>query len=320
MRRFTIRLPVLFAGIFLSAFLICSCATTGQRFVTVPAAQLPPDTAINKEAGHGDWLYVTLHLENGQRLRFLVDTGSPYTILEKSLEPKLGRPFGNVKIPAPWYGIDMKLRTYRSPALYLGNTRLVLGNRVLAGDFQIWSGPHVSGILGMNCLRHYCVQLDFANEEIRFLNPKNLKTEELGEAFPLTFSNGGDPDIPGVDGGARTHPNIHGALAGGTNLDSEIDTGVPGDGALEIKLFEHELKKQKGASAEEYKMTTGQIVTYARFPDVLFAGEVYTNLVLDESPAGNVVGLRFLARNLVTLDFPQGIMCLKQTSIGPPVD
>ncbi|HUA65165.1 MAG TPA: hypothetical protein VME24_04910 [Alphaproteobacteria bacterium] len=178
----------------------------------------------------------------------------------------------------------------------------------------------MSGILGMDCLRHYCVQLNFANGEIKFLNPDNLKTGELGQTFPLTFLSEGDPEVHGVDGSARGHPNIHGALAGGTNLISEIDTGLPGDGALETELFKDELKKQKGASAEEYKMTTGQIVTYARFPEVLFAGEIYTNLVLNKYFAGNVVGLRFLARNLVTLDFPRGMMYLKQTSIGPPVD
>ena len=285
-------------GIIVSLLFLCSCATIHSP--------LPADVAINKTAGRGGWLYVTLHFNDRQGLRFLLDTGSPYTVLEKSLEPKLGKRLGTAEIQAPWYGSKLNLYGYPSPKLYLGNTRLLLGDWILAGDFQIWDGPHVSGILGMDCLRHYSIQMDFANGKIRFLDPDNLKTEELGRAFPLTFSKDGCPCIQGT-------------LIGSSNLISEIDTGLPGDGALEPKLFEKELQKQKDAQAKEYKTATGQAGRYARFPATVFADENYTNLSLAEYPNGNVIGLRFLARNLVTLNFPRRTMYLKQTSNGPSV-
>ena len=287
--------------------LLCSCATTSQSSVVVRAAELPAEAILNRGAGRGDFLYVTLHLQDGEDLQFLVDTGSPYTALEKSLESKLGKRLGSAEIPAPWYGSKLDLRGYRSPRLYLGNTCLLMGDRVLAGDFQIWDGPHVSGILGMDCLRHYCVQLDFATGKIQLLDPDNLKTDELGKAFPLTFSKEG-------------YVNIRGTLEGIEDAVSEIDTGTPSDGALEKKLFQQELQKQKVAVAKEYKTSTGKTGSEARFPNAMFAGGNYTNLTLNESPVGNIIGLGFLARHLVTLDFPKRTMFLKQTSIGPLVD
>ena len=48
-------------------------------------------------------------------------------------------------------------------------------------------------------------------------------------------------------------------------------------------------------------------------------GEAYTNLIVGNGDR-NVLGLRFLARHLVTLDFPKQTMYLKQTRIGPLVD
>ena len=39
-----------------------------------------------------------------------------------------------------------------------------------------------------------------------------------------------------------------------------------------------------------------------------------------DSSGGNTVGLRFLARHLVTLNFPKRMMYLKRTSVGPLID
>ncbi len=51
-------------------------------------------------------------------------------------------------------------------------------------------GRHVAGILGMDCLRHYCVQLDFEAKKVCFLDPKNFPDEDLGKSFPLAYDWG----------------------------------------------------------------------------------------------------------------------------------
>jgi hypothetical protein len=51
------------------------------------------------------------------------------------------------------------------------------------------------------------------------------------------------------------------------------------------------------------------------FAERVWGGQTYTNLLLGNG--GYVLGLRFLARHLVTLDFLNGTMYLRQQSIGP---
>jgi hypothetical protein len=74
-------------GIFLSLLLLCSCATENSIH-----PRLPADVTMNKEAGRGGLVVVTLRLESGAALPFVVDTGSPWTFFEKSQESILGAP------------------------------------------------------------------------------------------------------------------------------------------------------------------------------------------------------------------------------------
>jgi hypothetical protein len=53
-------------------------------------------------------------------------------------------------------------------------------------------------------------------------------------------------------------------------------------------------------------------------PECVWDGRYYTNLDVDVGI--NAIGLRFLARHLVTFDFPNRTMYLKQTSTGPFLD
>jgi len=47
--------------------LLCSCATIHPL--------LPADVTLNKDVARGNVLFVTLRLENGEELPFIVDTG-----------------------------------------------------------------------------------------------------------------------------------------------------------------------------------------------------------------------------------------------------
>jgi len=85
---------------------------------------------MNKEAGRGGRLIVTLRLEDGEELPFQVDTGAPITVFDKSLEPKLGKRLGTTTIWMP--GSDaQKSGIYRSPNLYLGDIPLVTAGSAL---------------------------------------------------------------------------------------------------------------------------------------------------------------------------------------------
>jgi len=83
------------AALAVCLWLLCSCAPLRNRdtdYSIRPA--LPAEVFFNK----GGQIYVTVRVENGEEGLFSVDTGSPITILDKSLEAKLGKRLGTIKI------------------------------------------------------------------------------------------------------------------------------------------------------------------------------------------------------------------------------
>ena len=65
-------------GIFLGLLQLCSLAAADST-----NAQLPTDVTLNKDAGRGSYLFVIVRLERGEMLPFIVDTGTPVTLLAK---------------------------------------------------------------------------------------------------------------------------------------------------------------------------------------------------------------------------------------------
>jgi len=294
--------------------LLCSCATRdSDRPVLAAEAQ------FNKGAGSTDWLYLTLHLENGENLLFMVDTGAPVTMLDRSLEPQLGKRLRATTSRYVWR--EMTGGIYKAPKLYLGKTRLWTSDTVWTADLESTNatGQQVVGILGMDCLRHYAIQLDFAAARMRFLDPGLVAREGLGRAFPLTV----------YPAGASGYVTVHQSFTGTKGVKPLLDTGCLVDGLLEPKEFQLQLREQKAAWTNEFKDFTGFQRCGAFFPKAVFSGETYTNLTFERAPAMkyksrtnylNAIGLPFLARHLVTLNFPQKTMYLRRTDVGPLTD
>ena len=231
---------------------------------------------MNKEAGHGGHLNVTISFD-GEVLPFILDTGAPVTVLDKSLEPKLGKSYGATSI---WLagGTKQKSGIFAPPKLYLGKTPLMPGEVVGTYDFK--GDP--MGILGMDYLQHYCVQLDFKAGKMRFLDSSKLNTNELGQCYPLTFKNG--------------YPRINNSGLTGDNTNLLVDVGCNVDGATD-----------KGTNQFDG----------VYLPECHWNGQAYTDMIVAAVSHANVLGLRFLGRHLVTFDFPHQRMFLKQISVGP---
>ncbi len=278
-------------GIFLSLLLLCSCATKN-----LIRQQVIADVSINKDAGRGNLLFVTLRLENGEELPFVVDTGASGTAFDKSLEPKLGKRLGHDVIGV--WGVKSEIGIYAAPKLYLGGTPLMTDSNIATYDFKQLSslaGRPIMGFLGMDCLWHYCVQLDFNACRMRFLDAGHSNKKDWGRAFPLT------------DHGLGTRPYIQENLFGAKDSGSLIDSGYGNDGWLSPQLFQQWTNHAQPP-------TNGE----ARSPNSVLGGETYSDVHLDHPEnSGNGIGLNFLARHLVTFDFPEQTMYLKRNSVGP---
>jgi hypothetical protein len=273
--------------------------------VSAAIPQLPDPIYINQDAGHHHLLFVTVRLQGGKDLTFYVDTGCPVTVLDKSLTPKLGKRLDIVEI-------FMQPRvqqsgSYRAPRLYLGHSELLTDSNIWTLDLN-WFSTHtdrqIMGILGMDCLRHYCVQTDFKSGQMRFLDPAHLNPAELGQAYPLDLSTNAPYDgwpfirCPG--------------LLGGTNGIVYIDTGDNMDGEVEKNALKgHHLIRV--ASALTKGISGIPIAVPLKQCD--WNGNTYTNLSVGRDRV-NRLGISFLARHIVTFDFPGGKLYLKQISEG----
>ncbi len=298
-------------GTLLSLVLFCSCSSINNSVDDSIRPQLPADVTMNVDAGCGAGLYLTLRLENGLDLLFKVDTGSASSLLvDKSVEPYLGEKCQIKGEIGRWDGSKQNANVYEAPKLYLGGTPLVTAKYILVVDFkqagfsECVRGRPITGLLGMDCLRHYCIQLDFEARKVRFLDDDHLDVAALGQAFPLAFY--GKPQcVPIIE---------HVSLIGERNDSLLVDSGVNFDGALQPRVYAREVRKKRGVVAH------GGV---AVFPECVWDGQTYTNLLLISGPAcydGNSIGLAFLARHLVTMDFPRRTIYLKRNHDGLPVD
>ena len=313
-----IRLVRFVPAIFLVLF--CSCAS--EKSFRSP---LPPEVSLNESANHGAPLLVTLTLDSGENLLFMVDTGSPRTYLNKSLEPKLGKRLGTKSVTWGFYG-KREDGLYLAPALYLNNTRLQPGKQIETDAMGAkYGGAPLMGILGMDCLQHYCIQLDFAKSRMRFLNSDDLKNEDLGKVYRLIT----------VAGGIFTYADVLDQKQVFFRVDSGLVGGV--DMMLKPDLFESEMREKNPFGqantnfisshlrnhSHDFEIGNRPVTAWARLPRLQFGGNTYTNVFVSGDMAEfasheNIIGLRFLARNSVTFDFPNHIMYLKPAYAASP--
>jgi hypothetical protein len=276
-------------------------------FLHSPAPSVFPfEIDMNKDAGRGEWLFTNVRV-GGQELPFFLDTGAPVTCVDKSLEPKLGKRF--FSMPTRTFLFTNASAVYAAPPFYLGKTLLTnLETCVMVMDCSNYSqlaGRPVMGILGIDVLQNYCIQLDFAANKVRFLDDHHLDKSKLGTAFPLKQL---------LNGCYYLDDNLVGTPGPG----SLIDIGDNADGWLVAGTFKQWTHPPATPSPGE-----------AGYPDGMLGGKRYTRLTLRDIGTNtsmapmtdyNGLGLQFFARNLVTLDFPNQTLYLKQTSAGPFID
>ncbi len=286
--------PVIIASCFL---LLVGCASHRPAETQEDSAELklPLETAINPDAGRGNFLVINLRVAGKER-PFVVDSGAGITCVDESVAAELDRPVGTVT--AHHWGEASQQKLYAAPAIYLGSTRLRSGKRVmaLALNFMSIVGQPIEGVVGLDVLKNYCVQVDFTANKLRFLDDSQADKSGWGRAFPIRPLNDKDQ-----------RPAVAGNLFGEEGPHSIIDSGYVGSGWLMPKRFAQWTNHVSAPSPET-----------ARSPNGRFFGEAYPDLMLDRADVeSDGIGVEFLARHLVTLDFPKQTLYLKRTSIGP---
>ncbi|MBU6400252.1 MAG: aspartyl protease family protein [Verrucomicrobia bacterium] len=279
----------------------------------LPVKDLPPEIRLSENARLGvKPICIPLQIGDGGELPFILDTGAAFTVLDDSLAPRLGRRLRTRRNPMAFDPVAGRRSIYAAPELYLGGTRLLTGREISTVAMRGAAYSQAKGILGWDCLQHYCIQLDFEVGKLRFLDPETLQEERLGKPIPLTLK-GELPTIAEID------------LFGEGRQRFVLDTGFSGqfDIMLASNFFERVMWRRKPDWTNAV-MNLGFAVCPAVYcPELPVGGESYSAIGLGEiGVAGpmhragvkGVIGLHFLARHLVTLDFPKRTLYLKRTT------
>jgi len=263
----------------------------------------------------------------GKEYLFQLDTGCSTILFDISLRDKLREPKGTCKVKTP-AGTVGSSELFDAPRAFLGP--LSLKGTVGVVDLQPISSFHKTrrhGVIGMNFLKDYCVQMDFDKGLVSFLKskpdrgifsflrPSTNKHPEWGERISIRYESGsGIPHIA--------------AKADGVNLDFTIDTGyvhligqpdLPvshSSGALESRVL-NKLRSKIHFEPGQSVRTTGKgkesfdsdkAAVVSRFS---IGALEYKDAVFREG-GESVLGMPFLSRHLVTFDFPNRKIYLKK--------
>jgi predicted aspartyl protease len=256
----------------------------------------------------------------GKEYPFVLDTGSTTTVFDKSFRDKLGKQFMWPTRGRGPEGRTFKVEWYRydGPDPYVGPLKLEDTSLIRVHDLdQVVSGEKrdFQGIISMEFLAKYVVQIDFDNKKVTFFRGKkdsgllpSLGSEEnrhpeWGEPIPLK---------------KRLLHNIRyvrGTVLDDTPVDFLVDTGWLSVDSLKSRIFDkiHSQQNSHRESGDAKSSSTGlSIYSIINQVENFSVGSFeYKNHVFRRS-SESVLGLAFLQRHLVTLDFPNNVMYLKK--------
>ncbi len=248
--------------------------------------------------------HIVLPLTVGQhKILFALDTGGSITELDDSLREVLGKPVRTHKSLTP-NGPAVQ-RTYEAAKIYLGEHELQTGKSMACADLsgvRKVTGRDIQGILGMDVLSHYIIQVDFDEGGLSFYSPELRPDRKHGVAVSL--------DFPSDSHGCPTVA----ASINDTAVRFVLDTGLTSVDCdrrlIQQLLAKHELGT---AASSQCTMTLGGVRTSYIYYLRRFSieGFHHQNVACLQGTC-NLLGLAYLSRYKILFDFPRRTMYLKK--------
>ncbi|MHC4584016.1 MAG: aspartyl protease family protein [Planctomycetota bacterium] len=232
---------------------------------------------------------------------FVLDTGSSLTVFDASFRHELGAATKIVETQTAANSIIVEL--FDAPEAFLGPLNLQDCGEVACFDLRLLSsvlGRPISGIIGMNFLREYTIQINFDEGILSFIQPMGADKSDWGRGLAMNC------DLAGC-------PRITGRILDQINIDFLIDTGANASGYLEHKIFRKILTDTGSKTSKVLVQTASGIqkLRETRIEDLSVGSLKYQNLIFSESK-GSRLGLSFLTRHIVTFDFPNSRIYFKK--------
>lgn len=256
----------------------------------------------------GDFILLPVDFK-GKEYSFVLDTGCSHTVFDSSLKHELGD-VKRIERGLTAGGL-MAYEMHDAPAAFLGPFNMQDCGEIFCEDFRMLSyiqGKRISGVIGMNFLRKYVVQIDFDKGVLSFLELVEKPNAHWGKEMVINYYRLGIPQITG---------NIGGSI----KVDFIVDTGDNTTGALERRVFERVLAEKNTKTFEALFATAFGIVRNkeARIDRFSIGSFEYQDLIFGEGIFSRL-GLSFLSRHLVTLDFQNNRIYLKKGSDFKKID
>ncbi|MHC4085882.1 MAG: aspartyl protease family protein [Planctomycetota bacterium] len=284
----------------LLSFLIFAggCADEPERTSDPPANQKVLAEFIIAKGGDPILLPVTF---KEKEYLFLLDTGSSHTVFDTSFKHELGE-VKSVK-KGLTSGSPILAEFFNAPEAPLGPLNLKESGEIACVDLHMLNlvlGKKVSGMIGMNFLRKYVVQIDFDKGTLSFLQPMEEQHPDWGIELAMKYESLGWPQITGP-------------VLDDIEVDFVIDTGANSTGGLDSNIFEQTLSENELKTCEILFATASGVIRKRemRIKSLTVGSLNYADLIFGEANMSHL-GLSFLSRHIVTFDFPNSRMYLKK--------
>lgn len=250
-------------------------------------------------AKRGALAVVDVSMEQMNR-RFVIDTGASPLFLDKSLCEKL--PLRSVRDLVTAGGVR-RFVLFETPAFHFGGIDVPNGLDAASLDFGMLStgfGSRLDGIIGCDVMKRFVVQFDSDAGKLRFLRTSPM---DAGAEFALLFDEMKVPKIELL-----------------TAVGAEkfvVDSGNYGELTTTGTLF-RKLVKAGVVTNRRERLTTSAAATTLREEGQLRELKLgvfeHKELSIHQSDV-NTIGNEYLARFVVTIDFPNKVMFLRPSKL-----
>lgn len=242
-------------------------------------------------------ILIPVHIGSKEYL-FAVDTGATWTVFDSSLRSHLGEQVDRA-VRAETGNAEFEAKSFRAPtdvkvgSLPFSDGDIVCENLALLREH---TGSPIYGFLGMDFLNDWIVSIDFDEGQLDFVAPGVPLKTTWGDRVECAFRSAGIPWYPATLAKKPT-PSFF-----------LLDTGFPDTGALQETVFSELAKsgelrisgqRKVGGIIDEGVMPLGRISRLG------FGTFEHKNLLLETCKNKNIIGLGYLRRFRVTIDFPR---------------
>ena len=274
------------------------CADEPRETSTSPAEQKVLAKFNIARGGDPILLPVTF---KGKEYLFMLDTGSSHTVFDIAFRQELGDVKKTEK--GLTHGNTIAAEVFDAPEALLGPLNLKDSGQVCCLDLKMLSlimGRKISGIIGMNFLKRHVIQIDFDQGTLSLLQPVEGQYSDWGIELAMRSDSLG-------------WQYITGDILNITNVDFVIDTGANSTGGLGNDIFEKILSEKESKTSEILFATASGVIRKREIRiDSLSVGSFeYDKLIFGDANWSHL-GLSFLSRHIVTLDFPNNRIYLKK--------